>query len=248
MNKKKLKKTKPFFIIVLFFFVIANFYFIFISNNKYSTSYVFQNSFISEEKFLENNKEIIKNYDEMIKRYSFDKLSFHNFKIKKLNGFLSEGFLCLQENHLYSEDYYKLKNLKNNQLIGSISLQGAYFYNRDVLDKILIKFNHYQNNNKYKKQFLSFFNYCFNRSYSLNNMNTLLFNFIEKNIKDKNNEFKLLKNKIAIDQTNKNFEFLIKFEKTSFNLYYYFSIVLFTLTFSIFVYSIFNDVFKKKTK
>lgn len=247
MSKNNLKKIHSFLIITLFFFVIVNFYFIFISNNKYSTSYIFQNNFISEKIFLENNKKIIKNYDEIIKDYSFDKLKFHNFKIKKLNGFLSEGFLCLQENHLYTEDYYKIKNLKKTHLIRSISLQGAYFYNRDVLDKILIKYNHYKNNDEYKKKFLSFFNYCFNRSYHLNNMNESIFNFIELNI-DRNNELKVLKNKITDGKEKKNFEFLIKFEKTNFNFYYYLSIILFTLTFSLFVFSIFNDVFKKKTK
>lgn len=246
MNKNNLKKVKPFLILTLFFFVIVNIYFIFVSNNKYSSSYIFQNSFVSEKKFLENNKDTIKNYEEIIGHYSFDRLKFHNFKIKKLNGFLSEGFLCLQENHLFSEDYYKLKDIKKNHLIGSISLQGAYFYNRKVIDKILIKFNHYKNNDQYKETFLSFFNYCFNRSYYLNNVNELIFNFIELNIRG--SELKVLKNKISEGKIKKNFEFLIKFEKTSLNLYYYLSIILFTLTFSLFTFSIFNDVFKKKIK
>ena len=219
MNKNNLKKIQPFLVITLIFFVIVNIYFIFISNNKYSSSYIFQNSFVSEKKFLENIKDTIKNYEEIIGDYSFDRLKFHNFKIKMLNGFLTEGFLCLQENHLFSDDYYKLKDIKKNHLIGSISLQGAYFYNRKVLDKILIKFNHYKNSDEYKENFLSFFNYCFNRSYYLNNVDELIFNFIELNIKG--SELKVLKNKISEGQTNKNFEFLIKFKKTSFNLYYY---------------------------
>lgn len=246
MNKNNLKKIQPFLVITLIFFVIVNIYFIFISNNKYSSSYIFQNSFVSEKKFLENIKDTIKNYEEIIGDYSFDRLKFHNFKIKMLNGFLTEGFLCLQENHLFSDDYYKLKDIKKNHLIGSISLQGAYFYNRKVLDKILIKFNHYKNSDEYKENFLSFFNYCFNRSYYLNNVDELIFNFIELNIKG--SELKVLKNKISEGQTNKNFEFLIKFKKTSFNLYYYLSIILFTLTFSLFTFSIFDDVFKKKIK
>ena len=59
-------------------------------------------------------------------------------------------------------------------------------------------------------------------------------------------ESKVLKNISAENQLEKNFEFLIEFKKTNFNLYYYFSILFFTLTFSLIVFSIFYDVFKKK--
>ena len=246
MKKNYLKKFKPFLIISLFYFVVVNIYFIFVSNNKYSTSFIFKKNFLDEKIFLENNKEIIKNYNEIIQNYSYDTLIFHNFKINKLNGFLSEGFLCLQENHLYSNEYYKTNNLKKNQVIGSINLQGAYFYNRKTLDNILIKFNHYKNNNQFKDKFLNYFNYCFNRSYRLNNVDTLVFNFFEANFKKTNEESKVLKNISAENQLEKNFEFLIEFKKTNFNLYYYFSILFFTLTFSLIVFSIFYDVFKKK--
>ena len=77
-----------------------NIYFIFVSNNKYSTSFIFKKNFLDEKIFLENNKEIIKNYNEIIQNYSYDTLIFHNFKINKLNGFLSEGF-CVYKKTIY---------------------------------------------------------------------------------------------------------------------------------------------------
>ena len=69
---------------------------------------------------------------------------------------------------------------------------------------------------------MNYFNYCFNRSYKLNNVDTLVFNFFEANFRKTNRELKVLKNTSAENELEKNFDFLIEFKKTNFNLYYYF--------------------------
>ena len=100
-----------------------------------------------------------------------------------MNQFLTEGFLCLQENHLFIDEYQnKLKSI-DKSLIKSLSLQGGYFYNRKFIDKVLIKFNHSKPSNIANKIFFNYLNFCFARSFESHNIIQSYLQFIESEIK-----------------------------------------------------------------
>ena len=244
-------KIKSFFTIFLLFFIFLNFYFFFYSNNKYSKSFLFEKQIVGNKFFIINNDEEymgiinkiiaeIPNLDISIKKYEND----------VMNQFLSEGFLCMQENHLFIDEYISKFKDVDKSLIKSLSLQGGYFYNRKFIDKVLIKFNHSSSINKANKSFFDYFNFCFAKSYKSHNIIYSYVEFINSEIKkyereDLIYELNMLKQKkIEI----KDFNYLLKPFKNHLNYYYYFSLICFGFTLCILLNSIFYSFFIKKTK
>ena len=108
-------------------------------------------------------------------------ISIKKFKDKSTNQFLTESFLCLQENNLFIQEYQKKNNNLDKNLIKSISLQGGYFYNRKFIDKILIKFNHSESFQQAESSFINYFNFCFNKAFKSNNLSMSYFNMENMN-------------------------------------------------------------------
>ena len=220
-------------------FLLMNFFFYF-SNNKYYSSYIY-NGKDAEIKFqIFSNKE---------KNNFFPTIEIEEkFKKKNLNHFLTEGFLCIQENNLFINEFKSKENKKYLKSISSISLQGAYFYNRKNLDKILLKFNHYENTEKVEKVFFNYFNYCFLRSFNIHyNQKEFSQFLLEERM---NNNSQIFNNTNLTEEiifaNNNNFASFLYKKKSQINYWYYLSLICFTFTISIIFYSLYLEIFKKK--
>ncbi len=244
------KNFKSFLSIFLLYFIFLNFYFIFYSNNKYKSSYLFEKKNKINKIFSFNNSIVNEVNSTIYSKIPTIDISAKKFKDKSANQFLTEGFLCLQENNLFIEEYQKKNNNLDKNLIKSISLQGGYFYNRKFIDKILIKFNHSKSYQEADDNFIDYFNFCFNRAFKSNNLDRSYFNFLEEEVK-KYEKYELQSN---IDQLklinidNLNFKYLIKKHEYEFNYYYYLSLICFGLTLSLILNTIFFNFFDKKMK
>ena len=244
------KSIKSFLLIFFLYFIFLNFYFIFYSNNKYKSSYLFEKNG-KIDKIFDFNHVIVNEVNNilLLKIPTID-IPIKKFKEKSGNQFLTEGFLCLQENNLFIEDYQKKNNNLNKNLIKSISLQGGYFYNRKFIDKILIKFNHSEYSQQADNRFIDYFNFCFNKAFESNNLARSYFNFLEKEVM-KYEKYELQSNidqLKALEINNINFEFLIKKHKFEFNIYYYLSLICFGFTLSLILNTIFFNFFDNKRK
>lgn len=243
-------KIKSFLLIFFLFFIFLNFYFMFYSNNKYSNSFLFEKEIVGNKFFIINDEKYINTINKIIIDIPTLAISIKKYKNDVMNQFLSEGFLCMQENHLFIDEYQnKFKDI-DKSLIKSLSLQGGYFYNRKFVDKVLIKFNHSNSINIANKSFFDYFNFCFARSYKIHDIIYSYLEFIETEIKkyekkDLIYELNMLKQKkVEIN----NFNYLLKPFKNGLNYYYYLSLICFGFTLCILLNSIFHNLFIKKTK
>ena len=244
------KSIKSFLIIFFLYFIFLNFYFIFYSNNKYRSSYLFEKNGKIDKIFDFNNVIVNDVNNILITQIPTIDISIKKFKDKSTNQFLTESFLCLQENNLFIQEYQKKNNNLDKNLIKSISLQGGYFYNRKFIDKILIKFNHSESFQQAESSFINYFNFCFNKAFKSNNLAMSYFNFLENEV-EKYGKYEFRPN---IDQLKSikieklNFEFLIKKYEHKFNALYYLSLICFGLTLSLILNTIFFNFFDKKRK
>jgi hypothetical protein len=243
-------KLKSFLMIFLLFFIFLNLYFIFYSNNKYSSSFLFDKNLVENKIFISNEKKFKKTIQDTIQEIPNLVATVEKHKNYVLNQFLSEGFLCLQENHLFINEYQNKNKIINKSLIKSISLQGGYFYNRKYIDKVLVKFNHSDSKNIANKYFFHYLNFCFSKSYKTHNIVNSYLEFIKIEVK-KINKNSLIDRIEELQKKNKvleNFTYLVKPYNTGLNYYYYLSLVCFGFTLSILLNSIFFSFFEKKTK
>jgi hypothetical protein len=243
-------KLKSFLIIYLLFIIFLSFYFFFYSNNKYSSSFLYEKKLAEDHFFMLSNKKSKKIVNKIFLEIPTLALTIEEYKNDIFNQFLSEGFLCLQENKLYLNEYQnEFKNIDKN-LIKSLSLQGGYFYDRKQVDKVLIKFSHSSPSNLANQNFFNYFNFCFIKSYEIHNITHSYFKFLELELKKykKDNLIyelnRLPKKNIKI----KNFNYLIKPYKTGLNYYYYLSLICFGFTLCVLLNSIFFSFLIKKTK
>lgn len=236
--------------IFFLYFIFLNFYFNLFSNNKFKTSYLFEKNNTVNNLFFFNQKKINEINNEITKNIPTFDISNKKFQEKMLNQFLTEGFLCLQENNLFIDEYEKKSVSFDKNLIKSLSLQGGYFYNRKYIDKILIKFNHSKNSRQADRSFIDYLNYCFNRSFQANNIIQSYLNFLETEIL-KYDKFNLL---TEIDQLrlekiqDLDFKYLVKKHKSTFNYYYYLSLICFGFALSLILNTIFSNFFDRKKK
>lgn len=244
------KSLKSFFIIFSLYFIFLNFYFLFFSNNKYKSSYLFEKRNKIDKIFNFSHDTVYEVNNILVSKIPTLDISTKKFKDQSANQFLTEGFLCLQENNLFIDEYKKKNSNLDKNLIQSISLQGGYFYNRKFIDKILIKFNHSQSYQQADESFIDYFNFCFNKAFQVNNLALSYFNFLEKEVL-KYEKYELQSNidKLKLLKINNlNFDYLIKKYENEFNVYYYLSLICFGFTLSLILNTIFFNFFEKKRK
>lgn len=244
------KSLKSFLTIFFLYFIFLNFYFIFYSNNKYKSSYLFEKKNKIDKIFNFNHTVVDQVKNIIVTKIPVIDNSLKKFKDKSANQFLTEGFLCLQENNLFIDEYQRKNDNIDKNLIKSISLQGGYFYNRKFIDKILIKFNHSKSSQQADDSFVNYFNFCFNKAFKNNNLAQSYFNFLENELmKYEKYEFQTNIDQLKLLKINNlNFKYLIKKREHKLNVYYYLSLICFGFTLSLILNTIFFNFFDTKRK